>query len=92
MYDSLEGLDYKPGECSHYVTQVLRDIPLSKAKGDLVEKKREDIQVGDVYVGGFSSHLIRDFHSFPAIRADEEFCLMITREVLQRKRAEASRV
>ena len=60
MYDSLEGLDYKPGECSLYVSQILKDIPKAKENGDLVEVPANEVQKGDVVVGGWSSHLVTD--------------------------------
>lgn len=88
MYDSLEGLDYKSGECSQYVSEVLKNIPLSRAVGDIVDKLRDDIEIGDVYIGGFSSHLIKDFHSFPPIRGNETTNMIIPKHVLLRKRQE----
>jgi len=58
MYDSLEGLDYKRGECSYYVSQVLADVKKSLEIGDLVKVPAEDVVVGDVVVSGWSSHLV----------------------------------
>jgi hypothetical protein len=58
MYDTLEGLDYKDGECSLYVSQVLSNIQQSMNSGDLVKMPASDVKVGDVVVSGWSSHLI----------------------------------
>lgn len=88
MYDSLEGLDYAHGECSHYVSKILKDVTASKMRGDLVEKDRDNISIGDVYVGGFSSHLVRDIHTYPPYRPNEKKCLIIPKSVLERKRSE----
>lgn len=102
MFDSLEGLDYAPGECSRYVMQVLSDVKLSKAKGDLVEIPAENLQIGDVVVGGWSSHLVTKEDYYPRTtitpqnaRRDETgqildpLILIIPKKVLERKRMES---
>lgn len=101
MYDSLEGLDYAPGECSFYVSQVLKDVKTSKENGDLIDIPAEDLQIGDVVVSGWSSHLVTDDDYFPRItitpqniRRDENgqikdpFILVIPKSVLYRLRHE----
>ena len=72
MYDTLDGLNYAPGECTRYVAQVLKDVEHSMSISDLVKKKREDINVGDVIVGGFSSHLVTDIAQLPRITIREK--------------------
>jgi len=100
MYDSLEGLDYCPGECQRYVSKVLENVPASLAKGDLVRKKPEEVQIGDVVVGGFSSHLVLHDDYFPrmTIRQRRSFkdnqvppVLTIPRPVLERMRNDKGR-
>ena len=58
MYDSLEGLDYEPGECSHYVSKILNDVAKSTEKGDIVEVSPKEVKKGDVVVGRWSSKLV----------------------------------
>jgi len=72
MYDTLDGLDYKPGECSRLVAKVLYDIDKSFEKGDIVKAKRDNVNVGDVIVGDYSSHLVVDKDHFPRMTVREE--------------------
>jgi hypothetical protein len=58
MYDTLEGLDYKQGECSYYVSQILSDMKRSTEKGDLINIPADQVRIGDVVVGAYSSHLV----------------------------------
>lgn len=60
MYDSLEGLDWKRGELSPIVSSILQSPELSKMKGRLIYKKRRELEIGDVIVKGYSSHLVLD--------------------------------
>jgi hypothetical protein len=102
MFDTLDGLDYKPGECSAYVASILSDMTASIAKGDIVRCTRDEIKVGDVIVADYSSHLVTDEEHFPRVTVrrdsdeDQDPTYFTTRKhywvipdvVLRRKRAE----
>ncbi len=97
MYDYLEGLDYKPGECSYYVSQVLSDVKASLENGDMRKIPSVNIKIGDVVVGGFSSHLVVDEDYCPrmtisgkkdAVLEQESLVLVIPDETLRRKQEE----
>lgn len=93
MYDTLEGLDYKRGELSHYVSLVLNDVETAKAEKHLVYIPVDDIKVGDVCVKHYSSHLVLHpeyYHQWAVTRkADDqrEEILVIPKEVLDKMRA-----
>jgi hypothetical protein len=78
MYDTLDGLDYKIGECSKYVAYILKDIRKSHKNGDIIKLPRDKVKIGDVIVDDYSSHLVtdKDFPSRITIRPpmDESEC------------------
>lgn len=96
MYDSLEGLDYKPGELSKYVSRVLENVEKSKENKDLRYVSLSEIKVGDVCVKPYSSHLVLDpeYYQWSITRrkGDREEALIIPSEVLERMRNESSKI
>jgi hypothetical protein len=93
MFDSLEGLDYGKGELSRYVSRILQDVEASKESGDLRYIPIRDLQVGDVCVQHYSSHLVTtdDFSQWGITRRkrdDDEQVLIIPKVVLERIRSE----
>lgn len=91
MYDTLEGLDYKPGECAYYVSKILFDISSALEKGEVVYKEQKDIKIGDVCIDDFSSHLVtRTYDQYRIkIRHEQQKILVIPKEVLDKKRQES---
>jgi hypothetical protein len=67
MFDTLEGLDYKAGECSMYVAQILSDVNSAIYNGELVKKSTDHIQVGDVIVRDYNSQLVLSLNQLPRI-------------------------
>ncbi len=101
MYDTLEGLDYKPGECAYYVSKILKDVQKSFDNGDLEYISSKNVRKGDVVVSDVSSHLMvtddyRGTISPKNIRREcnggegvlETVVLVIKNDTLQRKRKE----
>jgi len=100
MFDCLEGLDYKPGECSCYVSKVLRDIKTSKDNGDLVKIPADEVRIGDVIVEGYRSFLVtedyfprspikpEDIRRSPEGKLLEPYMLVIPDKVLRRLQSE----
>ncbi len=88
MYDTLEGLDYKPGECAYYVGIILNNLTTALENGEAVYKERDHVQVGDVCVDDYSSHLItRPFDQYRIrTRREKEKLLVIPKEVLEEKK------
>jgi len=94
MYDTLEGLDYRTGELSHYVSQVLLNVEKSKENGDLKYILIEGVKMGDVAVKPYSSHLVldKDYYQWAITRrsGDNDQILVIPKEVLDQLRLESS--
>ena len=90
MFDTLDGLDYRTGECAYYVSKILSDMKLSEQKSDIIRKSRDEIEIGDVIVASFSSHLVtndNDQYRLP-LRGENEKLLVIPKSVLERLRKE----
>ena len=58
MYDSLEGLDYKSGECGFLVRFVLKNMQLSLNQGYIIKTDLNTVKMGDVIVFDYNSVLV----------------------------------
>lgn len=82
MYDSLEGLDWEYSELQPIVSRILKDVDESLRSDYLKRISVKDVQVGDVIISDYSSHLVTDKSRIHRTINKDRNLLVITKDVL----------